>query len=261
MRLMILSSEFPPGPGGIGTHAYLWFRKKAKEILNRTIKNSILLFNRGDSVTCLLCGWKGRFFLKQTCPQCNSLPRHRLIPYGLKYFNVDLDQKIVLHIGPNKPETDWILSQNLTLHIRLDLFQNSFVNLISDVTKLSLLESSIDIVISWHCLEHIPMDRQAIREIYRVLKKGGQAILSVPIYPPGRPKTYEDPSIPRRKYLEIFGHPDHVRACGLDYSKRFEEVGFSVSSLRIDELASSTSEEMVRYGLSKSHVVWLCKKN
>ncbi|HEY5777083.1 MAG TPA: class I SAM-dependent methyltransferase [Xanthomonadales bacterium] len=49
-----------------------------------------------------------------------------------------------------------------------------------DVTKLSFAEASMDIVLCFDVLEHVPDYRSALREFYRVLDKGGQLVVSVP---------------------------------------------------------------------------------
>ena len=81
-------------------------------------------------------------------------------------------------------------------------------------------------IICNHVLEHIPDDLRAMREIYRVLKPGGLAILQVP-YQGNREKTFQDESItdPKQR-AEIFGQYDHVRVYGMDYFERLRRVGF-----------------------------------
>lgn len=72
----------------------------------------------------------------------------------------------------------------------------------------------------------MPDDAKGIAEMYRVLKKGGFAILAVP-FDRNRETTYEDASITtaaeRKKY---FGQTDHVRIYGTDYVQRFLKPGF-----------------------------------
>jgi len=49
-----------------------------------------------------------------------------------------------------------------------------------DVTNLSFADASMDIVLCFDVLEHVPDYRAALSEFYRVLGKGGQLVLSVP---------------------------------------------------------------------------------
>jgi SAM-dependent methyltransferase len=106
-----------------------------------------------------------------------------------------------------------------------------------DITKINREDETFDVVLCSHVLEHIPDDRKAISEIYRVLKTGGWALLQVPIL---RVETDEDPEIQDPLEREKrFGQHDHVRACGTDYPTRFEEAGFIVESYPASEVAGS----------------------
>src|SRR5262249_12426105 len=84
-----------------------------------------------------------------------------------------------------------------------------------------------------HVLEHVPDDRRAMREFYRVLKPGGWAILLVPITVE---RTFEDPAVvdPAER-LRLFGQEDHVRRYGPDYGDRLSEAGFAVSGVNVSE--------------------------
>lgn len=219
-------------------------------------------FEQGDKVLCETCGWRGKRFFQGRCPRCYSLPRHRLIPYAVRHFQLSCDNGIYLHVGANKMENGWFLRAfPSSQHVCVDLCRLPWVHLQGDFTKLPLADQSIHGVVSWHVLEHIPEDRKAIREMHRVLKENGFALVSVPIYPADRETTYEDVSVPRDRYLEIFGHHDHVRACGKDYKSRLEEAGFKVTELSVKDIGNfSPSQDQERFGLSESHIVWLCHK-
>jgi SAM-dependent methyltransferase len=51
------------------------------------------------------------------------------------------------------------------------------------VTRLSFADASFDFPLSFDVLEHVPEYRTALREFYRVLRPGGQLLLSVPFRP------------------------------------------------------------------------------
>ena len=99
-----------------------------------------------------------------------------------------------------------------------------------DITAIDHSDESFDLIICSHVLEHIPDDRLAIRELFRVLKRDGTAILQVPISA-SLPSTIEDPwlSNPRERERR-FGQHDHVRIYGADYTTRLEEGGFLVET-------------------------------
>ena len=89
-------------------------------------------------------------------------------------------------------------------------------------------DNFFDFILCNHVLEHIVDDTKAMKELYRVLKRKGTAILQVPINV-GRDRTFEDNNITTKKErIEKFGQYDHVREYGLDYYKKLESIGFSV---------------------------------
>ena len=78
-----------------------------------------------------------------------------------------------------------------------------------DITDIQYPDNPFDVIYCSHVLEHVPDDRRALSEFYRILKPTGWAILLVPII---AEKTFEDPSItdPSER-LKLFGQADHVR--------------------------------------------------
>ena len=99
-------------------------------------------------------------------------------------------------------------------------------------------------IICNHVLEHIVNDCKAMRELYRVLKPGGIAILQVPISYTIE-KTFEDSSVISEKDRQlIFGQHDHVRIYGPDYKnilfhpkKLFSQVYSSPTIMRFHQHA------------------------
>jgi SAM-dependent methyltransferase len=94
-------------------------------------------------------------------------------------------------------------------------------------------DGTYDVVIANHVLEHIDDDRKAMRELVRVLKPGGIALLTAPINPT-RQSTYEDASItdPAARAAH-FNAPDHRRYYGLDFADRLIEAGLRVETFRL----------------------------
>jgi ubiquinone/menaquinone biosynthesis C-methylase UbiE len=102
-------------------------------------------------------------------------------------------------------------------------------------------------------LEHIPTDIVAMKELRRVLKNGGQAILQVPISN-NSSTTLEDFSItdPQKREV-VFGQFDHVRIYGQDYVNRLQESGFKVKRVNL-------YKEYMKYGLNKDEDIFICEK-
>lgn len=104
-----------------------------------------------------------------------------------------------------------------------------------------------------HLHEHVPADIDSMKELYRVLKPSGKAILQVPISK-NLDKTFEDFSVTDPEEREIvFGQFDHVRIYGQDYTDRLSSVGFKVERINI-------SREYEKYGLSMDEDIFIGKK-
>ena len=97
-----------------------------------------------------------------------------------------------------------------------------------------------------------------MKELFRVLKPNGWAILQVPLEP-NLDKTFEDPSITSpEERKRMFGQKDHVRLYGKDYKDRLQEAGFDVS---VDNFVEELNEETYyRYGLRRDHNIYFCSK-
>jgi SAM-dependent methyltransferase len=125
-----------------------------------------------------------------------------------------------------------------------------------DITDIQYPDASFDVILCNHVLEHVPADRQAMRELYRVLKPGGWAILQVPI-DESRAETLEDPTIvtpeARQQY---YGQYDHVRLYGRDYAERLSEVGFRVErDVFCQQLPSG---QIGRFALQTDEAIYRC---
>jgi len=126
-----------------------------------------------------------------------------------------------------------------------------------DITDIPFPEQSFDAIYCSHVLEHVQDDRKAMRELFRILKKDGWAILVVPIT---MEETFEDPSmVDAQQRLDAFGQEDHVRKYGRDYVDRLREAGFEVDVITVSDLLQE--EEATRMGLTAaSGEIYYCTK-
>lgn len=119
-------------------------------------------------------------------------------------------------------------------------------------------DNEYDVLFCNHVLEHIPDEKKALKEIYRVIKPGGYAILMVPA-DFKRKETFEDNSITDKKErTRIFGQYDHVRVYGLDYPERLKKTGFVIDEP--DFVKEISDQDKSRYGLSRQEFIFSCKK-
>ncbi len=193
------------------------------------------------------------------CNNCGSLERHRLLWYYIKEHTqlFQEDNKKFLHIAPERILST-LFSQHLgEKYLSVDL-SNPRAMIQMDITDIHYEENSFDYIYCSHVLEHIVDDKKAMRELLRVLKKDGWAILLVPIQTQG--KTFEDKSIvtPEER-LKAYGHPEHVRNYGNDYALRLQESGFYVKTFYPKDIL--TSQEIELYGVSKAAgEIYFCTK-
>ncbi|HWP59929.1 MAG TPA: class I SAM-dependent methyltransferase [Candidatus Acidoferrales bacterium] len=192
------------------------------------------------------------------CPGCGALERHRLLWLYLQrktdFFRAPYR---VLHIAPEEIYQRIFRRLPNLKYVSADLMsRNAMVR--TDITELGFAEHSFDVVLCIHVLEHVVDEKRALAEIRRVLKPRGWAILLSPI-DTNREVTFEDPSVTTPEdRLRIFGQSDHVRIYGRDYKERLERAGFTVLA---DPFAEHLgSRRLLRFGLVKSEVIYLCIK-
>lgn len=179
------------------------------------------------------------------CPACGALERHRLVWLYLNRRTRLFQQELkgtMLHVAPES-----ILESKfrrlLGKHYLTADFMDPKADVKMDIMNIEYPDHSFEVIYCSHVLEHVPDDRQAMREFKRVLQPDGWAILLVPIT---ADKTFEDPSIedPKER-LRLFGQADHVRRYGPDYAERLREAGFEVECIRpCDFLAPAEIAEM-----------------
>jgi Methyltransferase domain len=186
------------------------------------------------------------------CPSCGSRERHRLAHLWITEGGGDrLAGKRILHFAPEKTVRRQMRGN--PLYETADLHQPGVTHRV-DITSMPLPDARYDVVMAHHVLEHIPDDRAAIRELFRVLVPGGMAVLSVPINA-SRHETYENPAItdPAERAVH-FSAPDHKRYYGLDFADRLVETGFTVETFRLPP------ELEPRYGLLRDEWLYLARK-
>ena len=119
-------------------------------------------------------------------------------------------------------------------------------------------DATYDAVLCVHVLEHVPDDAKALREIFRILKPGGWAILN-PHMDLSLEKTFEDPSVTSpAERLRLFHQEDHYRVYGRDITKRMAEAGFDAEMINyMDEIPVKLQE---KYFLKTNGVIILGRK-
>ena len=186
------------------------------------------------------------------CPQCGSRERHRLTQLWIAEDGGNkLDGKHILHFAPEKAVVRQM--RDNPLYETADLHQRGVMHRV-DITQVPLPDASYDVVIAHHVLEHIDNDGQAMSELFRLLRPGGLAVLSVPINAT-RQQTYENPlaTSPEQRFAHFSGE-DHKRFYGLDFAEPLVRAGFRVATFRV------SPEDEVRYGLLRDEWLTIARK-
>ncbi len=161
------------------------------------------------------------------CPNCSSLERHRLLWLYLK-LHTELGRQPLrlLHFAPEACLMARLAQLPQLDYVTADL-SSARASVKTDIQALSFGPGSFDFVLCSHVLEHIPDDRKALRELYRVLRPHGRALINVPIR--DAHDTLEDPRIstPEQR-REHYGQSDHLRYYGRDFAARLAAAGFNV---------------------------------
>jgi SAM-dependent methyltransferase len=173
--------------------------------------------------SCPCCGWEGRRFrpyfaggyttLDAECPACGSHARHRgHIRYYRETLRLHERQGRCLYFAPEQGVLPYLKAAP-----GLDVETTGFDDDGScdrryDIMEIDAAPDTYDVVLCHRVVEHVPDDRQALRELYRILKPGGIAVISVPI------------SRARQTTIE-YGRPnplcdDHYYDYGMDFRRR-----------------------------------------
>jgi len=192
------------------------------------------------------------------CLWCDSVDRERMIYLFLKkHTDLFLEKgkvKKVLHIAPETNLGRVVRSSPHVEYVGGDLnTARPYVTECLDITDIQYPDNTFDIVICSNVLEHVPDDRRAMRECYRVLKTSGFAILQVPLSL-RLAHTFEDWSVATSDAREqVFGQSDHVRIYARDYIERLESAGFWVVEYSAEKEFGSAMAE--RYALPKEELL------
>ena len=165
------------------------------------------------------------------------------------------NRKRMLHVAPEAELSRLFQDDRAIDYLSADLSSpTAMVKM--DIMDIYYPDNFFDVIYCSHVLEHVSDDIAAMRELYRVLKPGGWAVLQVPIY---GDTTFEDHTVTSPEAREkLFGQRDHVRRYGRDYAERLALAGFCVL---VDGFAQDlTNQEIIRFGLLRSEDVYFCTK-
>lgn len=227
-------------------HHFGKFRNGSKGI-NAFVGNLQVVGSDVDNFMCHFCG-------------SNDRTRHLFMFFDKIGLWEKFGNASVLHFAPEVTIAEKIKSLKPASYAMGDLYPNKEEYQKIDVTQIPFQDASIDILICNHVLEHVPDYKKAFKEIYRVLRVGGFAILQTP-YSELLDQNFEDRNIDTdARRLFFYGQEDHVRF----FSKKqffhdLEETGFTLQFVNHADLF--TDEETEYYGVNKKEDLIRVTKN
>ncbi|MEQ1439888.1 class I SAM-dependent methyltransferase [Fontimonas sp. SYSU GA230001] len=161
------------------------------------------------------------------CPRCGAhdRERHLLLYMTASGLLQDLAGKHIVHFAPEKRLPLHLARMKPASYILCDLYPTRPEIRQVDLLDMPFASESVDLLIANHVLEHVADDSIALREIFRVLRSGGMAILQTP-YSQVLERTWCDPGItdPQARF-HAYGQEDHVRLYGKDIFDRIASSG------------------------------------
>ena len=235
--------------------------------LSFLLKPLIKIYLYGNNYTDPIDGSSFRKFLSYgynkirknaLSPSTVSLERHRLLWLYLQNETDFFEKKMkVLHFAPEAAFLKKFKKLKNISYDTIDL-DSPLADIKADICDLPIKNDSYDFILCNHVLEHIVDDEKAMKELYRVLKKGGTGIFQVPLNMSNK-QTYEDFTITDPKERnKAFGQYDHVRVYGMDFFERLKNVGFKVE--KCEYTSKLSEEEKTKYCLPKKEIIPVCRK-
>jgi SAM-dependent methyltransferase len=195
------------------------------------------------------------------CPVCGASDKARLYALFLrqKLGEYSYGERIKLvHFAPEMGLGQLLKWDRRVNYRSADLLREDVDDRV-DLTNMTIYpDASMDAFICSHILEHIPDDRRAMSELYRVLKPGGWGIIMAPIMLT-IDSTYEDwTKVTETERLKHFGLEDHVRVYAKwDFIDSLKTAGFQVRQLGINHFGKDVFKTC---GLSKTGVLYVVEK-
>ncbi|MEZ5215253.1 MAG: class I SAM-dependent methyltransferase [Ilumatobacteraceae bacterium] len=161
---------------------------------------------------CNICGWAGSAFEgfahaeSATCPDCGSIARDRHVFFHAMSLSRPALGARIIETSPRLDHRYREFMKRLYRYVATDFDEVSHkADRFLDIQDMDLEDSSVDVFFTSHVLEHVPDPSAAARELYRVVRPGGVAVVAVPLLNgttvvPSEPEYHEDNTLVRWRF-------------------------------------------------------------
>ena len=230
-------------------------RQLFRDGIRRTKYHIIGLF-KNKHVYCPIEQQEYNFFPSKASLKSGARARYRLFWLFLERETSILNEGTsILHCAPqlgilrrlqSYPNLDYVPADK-----KLPGYDYANETIDVDLLDIPFEKERFDFILCNRVLEHIEDDFQAMAEMYRVLKLGGKAIITVPINF-NQKETHESyTSLYDR--IKYYGQWDHVRMYSGDIKDRLESAGFKVEIVEYSKQFSK--KEFKLFGLVKDFII------
>lgn len=163
----------------------LSFRDAINYFLSELI-NKINRYRSKASFYCNICHTASPYFIhianklrikwNSACPVCNSRQRHRGLQEVYKSFKPGMR---ILHFAP-EPVFYQVFKTGNFQYETADYFLKDVDHTNADIQNLNMPDSTYDVVLCNHVIEHVADEGAALASVCRILKPGGQAYITLP---------------------------------------------------------------------------------
>ncbi len=249
----------------------LYKRFLSEKTRNSIIENTIRLFSPiyfGNNFYCNCCSKSFRKFLPKgnktrlnaQCPYCLSLERTRVLDLYLNNeLNIFNQKNIkILHFAPEFALYRKLCKLKNIEYIDADINQ-AYARNVFDITNIPFPDNYFNYIICSHVLGHVPNEQLAIKELYRVLKTDGFALILTLLS--GNERTFEDNNVlSSEDKLKSYGESDLCRLHGKDFAIRLQSIGFYVETIDYRLNFSNDIQKKYALGNGEREIIFKCVK-
>jgi len=196
------------------------------------------------------------------CPWCHSLERTRILQaYLERETDLFKREKRVLHFAP-----EWIIRKRFRSSPSRKGYYSADINPaladhVVDIMHIPFPDGYFDCIICSHVLGHVPDEKKAVSEMYRVMKPGGEALVMTVINP-YHPDTFENPELSSpEERLDAYGEPDLLRLHGMDFAERLSGEGIEVEVIDYRQKLTEVENRRMSTGNGERELIFRCVKN